>query len=240
MVSYCTLQQLFQLGPPAQAYAPTPRALENASASTGVLTLTGNGLFDTSLLRFVVQGSATPAQPSAALPQGLSTVLMYTAAPVAGSSDLFQVAPVGGSVITSFGDAGFGVFSIIVDPKPTLLAIIANESANVDNCLTGNAPPIKSDPITGLYPQVLVGVVARRTAVRGVVALGLANPDYRDTFRALREEQQFDNARLEEWLQGRQIKPEVIDQTAFADDAPRARSGPWMGRCYTPWIRRTL
>lgn len=235
MASYCTLQQLFLLGPPAQAYAPTPRALESASPATGVLTLTGNGLFEGSRLRFVVQGSATPAQPDAALPQGLTTDLMYEALPVDDSSDLFRVQPVGGSPITSFGDAGFGVFSILVDPKSTLLAIIKNESSNVDNCLTAQAPPILPDPMTGEYPEVLVGIIARRTAVRAVVALGLANPEYRDSFKALREEQAFDDARLKEWLEGRPIKPQVRDQNSVPDDAPRMSNGLYRGRGVVPW-----
>lgn len=240
MASYATLQQLFALGPPAQAYAPRPRAIETADASTGVLTLTLNGLFDGSLLRFTVQGEATLGRPDAALPQGLSASLSYEAVPVSGSSDLFRVRPYGGSTITSFGDEGAPVFSIVVDPQHALLALLKNESANVDNCLTAQAPPILPDPLTGEYPEVLVGVVARRVAVRAALSLGLANPDYRESFTALRDEQAFDNARLEEWLDGRPVRPEVLDQTAYPDDAPRARSGRWTGGCHTRWNRSSL
>lgn len=240
MASYATLQQVYALGLPAAAFAARPRAIESADPATGILTLTGNGLAQGAFLRFVVQGAATPARPSAALPQGLSTVLMYAAQPIANSSDLFRVAPDGGSTIASFGDAGYGVFSIVVDPALALLQIIADESAQVDNCLTAQAPPILPDPQTGLYPQVLVGVVARRSAIRGALVLGLANADYQASFDRLISAQDFDTKRLEEWLQGRPIKPEVIDQTAVPDDAPRALSGRWTGPCWTPWIRPTL
>jgi len=240
LASYTTLAQVYALGLPAQAFAARPRAIEVVDAATGVFTLTGNGLFDGSLMRFTVQGEGTLGKPDAALPAGLSASVVYEAAPVSGSSDLFRVAPFGGSVITSFGDDGAGVFSIIVDPQQALIVIIADESAQVDNCLTGQAPPIERDPATQEYPQILSGIVARRTAVRGALSMGLANPVYQESLDRLIAGQGFDNARLEEFLQGRQIRPEVIDQTTYADDAPRARSGAWTGGCYTRWIRPTL
>jgi len=238
--SYATLADVYALGLRAQAFAAIPRAIESVDKDTGILTLTGNGLANGTFLRFVVEGAATLGKPDAALPQGLSPVVMYTAAPLNGSSDLFRVAPDGGSVVTSFGDDGSGVFSIIVDPAQTIESIIADESAQVDNCLTGQAPPILPDPVTHLYPQILVGVVARRAAVRAALSLGLANPIYQASLDRLVAGQAFDNARLEEWLNGREIKPDVLDQTTYADDAARARSGAWTGRCFTPWIRQTL
>jgi hypothetical protein len=226
---------VYTLGLPAQAFAARPRAIESADKTTGVLALTGNGLFDGSLLRFTVLGEAVEGKPDAALPAGLSSTLMYTAAPVSGSSDLFRVAPVGGSVITSFGDDGAGVFSIVIDPKQTLIDIIADESAQIDNCLTAQAPPILPDPNTGLYPQILSGVVARRTAIRGALSLGLANPLYQASFDRLIAGQDFDTKRIEEWLEGRPIKPEVLDQNAVPDDAPRMRNGLYRGRGIVPW-----
>jgi len=233
--SYCTLQQVYRLGLRAQAFAARPRAIESADKDTGVLALTGNGLFTGSLLRFTVLGEAVEGKPDAALPAGLSVSLMYTAAPINDSSDLFRVAPVGGSVITSFGDDGAGVFSIIVDPQQTLLDIIADESAQIDNCLTAQAPPIKVDPTTGLYPQILSGVVARRVAVRAALSLGLANPIYQQSFDRLEAGQKFDNERLAEWLEGRPIEPAVIDQTTHADNGARAFSLPAV-----PWYSGTI
>lgn len=240
MASYATLRQLYALGLGAQAFQARPRAVETVDAATGVLTLGNNGLFDGSYLRFSVQGEPTLGKPDAALPDGLSASVLYEAVPVSGASDLFRVRPYGGSTITSFGDAGSGVFSVVVDPQQTLLLIIADESAQVDNCLTAQAPPILPDPITGEYPQILSGVVARRSAIRGALVLGGANPVYQASLDKLIEGQAFDTARLEEWLNGRPIKPEVRDQTTYADDAPRARSGAWTGRCYTRWVRNTL
>ncbi len=240
MASYATLQQLYALGLVAQAFQARPRAVETVDAATGVLTLSNSGLFTGSFLRFSVQGEAIYGKPDAALPQGLSASILYEAVPVSGASDIFRVRPYGGSTITSFGDAGSGVFSVVVDPQQMLLLIIADESAQVDNCLTAQAPPILPDPTTGEYPQVLVGVVARRAAIRGALVLGGANPSYQASLDKLIEGRTFDDARLEEWLSGRPILPQVLDQTTHADDAPRARSGPWTGRCYTRWMRGSL
>ncbi len=233
------LQDIFTLGPPAQAYAPRPRAIETADPDTGVLTLTMHGLFAGSRLRFSVEGSGTAGSPDAALPEGLSASLVYEADPVDDSTDLFRVAPVGGSVITEFGDAGLGVYSIIVDVGSTLLAIAENESDNINERLTAQRPPILPDPETGQYAGILVGTVVRRTAVRAGINLGLANPTYLDSFKALRDGQAFDDETLKTWYEGRYINVQPLDQTAGPDNAMRARSGPWSG-CYTRWIRGTM
>ncbi len=234
------LQDIFTLGPPAQAYAPRPRAIEVAYPDTGVLVLSLSGLFAESRLRFTVEGSATPGHPSAVLPEGLSPSLMYQALPVDDSLDLFRVQPVGGSPITSFGDAGDGVFSIVVDVGATLMAIAANESDNINERLTAQRPPILPDPDTGLYAGILVGVTARRTAVRGALNLGLANPDYADSFKALRDGQAFDDETLKSWYEGRYINVQPLDQTTGPDNAMRARNGGYGGRCFTQWVRRSI
>lgn len=237
MVAYLNngLADIYALGLAAQAYAARPRAIEVAYADTGVLVLTGNGLSAGSLLRFVITGSATPGEPSTSLPEGLSASLMYTAAPVSGSSDLFRVAPVDGSTITSFGDAGDGVFSIVVDPGPILLALAENVSRNIDEWLTAQAPPIEPDPDTGLYAGILVGVCARWTAVRGVLRLGLANPVYKDSFDAYRDGQEYDKETLKSWYAGRPIKIQPPDQDTIPNDAARA-----VGGIPVPWTTGTL
>ncbi len=227
-MAYATLQEVLTLGLRAEAYAARPRAVENVDASVGLLTITNHGLFATApLFRFAVEGAAILGKQAAALPVGLSASLMYTAVRV--SSDFFKAVPVGGSVITTFGDVGGGVFSIRPDVEETILAIAADESAQINNSLTGHSPPILVDQLTGLYPPILRGVVARRTSIRAALIFGTAAPEYAESLKLLIAGQTDDNARLAEWIAGREILPAVLDQDLIPNDAPRARGRAPLG-----------
>ncbi len=223
MASYCENRDVYTygLGPDALA-ASRLRAVEAVDASAGVLRINGAGLFDGDPLTFVVQGSPILNEEQPALPLGLSESIAYEAVPVNGSSSLFRVRPVGGATIVAFGDAGVPVFSIAQDPRTVLDALRADESSQVDDALTANTPPIDPDPITGLYPQLLVGVVARRVAIRAALRFGLSNPGYQASLDRLLAGQALDNARLDMWIKGRPINVRPPDQSATPANAARA------------------
>lgn len=219
-MTYATREEVFALGLGAEAFASRSREIEAVDTASGVFTLSGHGLFAGALVRFMVRGAAVIGSPSAALPSGLSASLMYETTPA--SSDLFKVAPDGGAIITSFLDAGAGVFSLVVDPGPNIDRIAQNESANIDEDLTANLPPIGVNPITGRYDDILVGVCARRTAIRSALKLGLANPIYKGSLDALIKGQEEDTLRLKRWYEGRPINVRPADQTTILENAARA------------------
>lgn len=229
----CTRQEVFALGLDARAFAARSREVESVDPATGVFLLSMHGLFDGALLRFRVRGEATPGAPSAQLPAGagLSPHLMYEAWPVSGSSDLFRVAPDGGNIITSFADAGSGVFSIYVDPGPNIDRIAVNETANIYGALTAYNPPILRESTTGLFDEELVGVCARRTAIRAVLKLGLADPIYQASVDKLIAGQAEDNATVLRWIAGRPLNMRPADQNTEPDHGAFAGSDA----APTPW-----
>lgn len=235
-MTYATRENVFDLGLRAEAFLARPRAIEAVDPATGVLTLRSNGLFAGYVLTLFVEGSATPGRPSASLPGGLSASVVYEAAPVNGSSDLFKVKPVGGALISSFTNAGTGVFSMVVDIGRTIDRIALNESGNIDEELTNNSPPITADPVTHLYPEILIGVCARRTAVRAALIFGLSSPVYQASLDKLIAGQAFDDLALKRWYEGRYINVHPPDQGAEPINAPLA------GYAYAPtnWHTGTL
>ncbi len=229
--AYCTLRDVFTfgLGPDALA-APRLRPIEAVFADAGVLRLTGGGFFDGDPLTFVVQGSPIDGEAPPQLPSGLSDAVEYQAVPVGDSLDLFQVRIGNASPIASFADQGTGVFSASQSPRLVILAMCLDESAQINNSMTGNDPPIAVDPATGKYPQILVGVVARRVSIRAALRFGLSNPGFQASLDRLIAGQADDNRALAEWRAGRQILPTPASQAGRPMDAARARGGraiPW-------------
>lgn len=234
--AYATRRDIFALGLRAEVFASRARAVESVDAATAVFRLSSHGFDDgLPLINFVVTGSASLGRPTVLLPTGLSSTVVYEPSAYQGSGNLFTVAPVDGSTITSLVNAGTGTFSVEADIGPTLDAICADESAQINNSLTGHSPPILVDPSTGRYPAILVGVTARRAALRARLVLGLSNPEYVASFAPLEAGEAADNARLEEWINGRTILPLPLDQTpGVPDDGPRfvtRRPVGWLNRC---------
>lgn len=236
-IAYCTLRDVFTfgLGPDALA-APRLRPIEAVFADAGVLRLTGGGFFDGDPLTFVVQGSPIEGEAPPQLPDGLSDAVEYQAVPVDDSLDLFQVRVGSGAPIASFGDQGEGVFSVSQSPRLVIVAMCLDESAQINNSMTGNDPPIAVDPQTGKYPQILVGIVARRVAIRAALRFGLSNPGFQASLDRLIDGQASDNQALSEWRAGRQILPTPASQAGRPMDG--GRSSP--ARAAVPWIRRAL
>ena len=232
--AYCTLRDVFTfgLGPDALA-APRLRPIEAVFADAGVLRLTGGGFFDGDPLTFVVQGSPIEGETAPQLPSGLSDAVEYQAVPVGDSLDLFQVRIGSGAPIASFGDQGTGVFSVSQSPRLVIEAMCLDESSQVDDALTANAPPILRDADTGKYPQVVVGVVARRVAIRAALRFGLSNPGFQASLDRLIDGEALDNRRLDDWIKGRPINIRPADQTAELENAALA------GRSAAPTNWRT-
>ncbi len=208
------MQRVYDLGLRAEAFAPRPRAVETVDAAAGVLCITNSGLYaDAPLFRFQVDGSAVPGKPSAGLPLGLSASVMYLAVPVSGSDDLFQVKPYGGSLLTSFGDAGSGVFSVRAQVSSTIQIIAESESAYIDNGMTAHSAPFTIDPATGRYPDILEQVCAQRTAIRAALVMGTSSAAWADSLKLLIAAKADIDARFKEWLAGRAILPTPLDQT---------------------------
>ena len=243
--AYATRADIFALGLRAEVFASRARAVESVDIATGVMRLNSHGFAGgLPLVNFVVIGSAVPGRASASLPTGspgLSASVVYEPSAYNGSGNLFTVAPVGGSTITSFTDAGTGVFGVETDAGSTLDALCIDETAKVNNKLTAHSPPILVDPETGLYPAILTGIVARRAAMRARLVFGLANPLYAESFAALERDKADDDRDLAAWFAGRGILPTPLDQTdGVADDAPRYRSRWSAGGVRNCWNRGAL
>lgn len=250
-IAYATRADVFLLALRAEAFAARARAVESVDIATGVMRLSSHGFSaGLPLVNFVVVGSAVPGRPSASLPTGapgLSASVVYEPSAFAGSGNLFRVTPVGGALITSFTDAGTGVFGVEADVGATIDALCIDQSAKVNNKLTAHSPPILVDPETGLYPEILRGIVARRVAMRARLLLGLANPLYADSFAALERDKADDDKDLAAWFEGRGILPTPLDQTeGVPDDGARSPGGvvapqwPPRGRYGGSWLRGAL
>ena len=169
-----------------------------------------------------------------------------------GSGAVFTVTPLGntncttkppgaavwvtGAVISSFTSEPVGPFAIVVDPEPALSLLLDDATARIEEKLTNNAPPIKVDPETGVYPMILVGICARMAARQAVVALGLQNPQYAAQQKMLLDGAAADDLMLATWLAGRRVNVPLFDQTTENENAALAgNSGP-----STSWRTGTL
>ena len=228
-MAFSTIAQMYALALPAAAFAARPRTVEGVTIATGVLRLTGHGLGFDSLLQFSLEGQAAFGAPANALPGGLAIDANYTADPLSGSN-LFRVRPEGGAVISSFTSEPVGPFAIVVDPEPALSLLLDDATARIEEKLTNNAPPIKVDPDTGVYPMILVGICARMAARQAVVALGLQNPQYAAQQKMLLDGAAADDLMLATWLAGRRVNVPLFDQTTENENAALAgNSGPSTG-----------
>lgn len=217
-MAFSTIAQMYARALPAAAFAARPRIVEGVNIATGVLRLTGHGLSFDSLLQFSLEGQAAFGATANALPGGLAINANYQAVPLSGSN-LFKVRPEGGAVISSFTSEPVGPFAIVVDPEPTLTALLDDATARIEEKLTANSVPILPDPITGAYPEILVGICARMAARQAVIALGLQNPQYSAQQKMLLDGAAGDDLMLATWLAGRPINVRPLDQTTELENA---------------------
>lgn len=222
MALYCALSDVYAVLS-ARAFESRPRPVEATDTATGLIRLTAHG---TDALDLV----APSAVSGGSLPTGLSAFTLYT--PVPYGADLLRLAPVGGSAITSYASAGSG-WSLKVDVERRILRLAAFECARIDESLTAQAPPVEPDPVTGLYPMILVALAARMTARAACVSLQMENPAYRVAVDRLFAQEKSDEAMMAAWKAGRPIHPQVTDQTSYGDNSPRASTA---GGADVSWI----
>lgn len=219
MGAYATRDDVYLLGLSAQAFVvrarPIAKVALDVDAATGTIRLEAHGFSSLDALLF----SSTSG---GALPEELSAFVYYT--PIVLGSDLFQVAdPTTGAPIV-FTEQGQG-WSVGYDPARRLDRHLEDEASVIDEHLSAEAPPIQRDPITGKFPQVLVGLNARMAARSAVTSLQIENPAYRVARDRLDAQEAQDLAMLQSWLAGKPINVRPIDQTTVPEMGARASYG---------------
>lgn len=219
---YATLDDVYQLGLGAQAFASRPRPVQSGvdggtlDITTGVIRLEAHGLDAADLVSLRVSGGG-------ALPTGAPSLSAFTVySPDVVSFDLFRLRnPAGGAPITSYTTAGSG-WSVAVDPRRRLERHLADTAAQIDDKLTAHAPPIEVDPSTGGYPPIVVGLNARLAALAAATSLQFDNAVSREAVDRLQAQVERDWQNLATYLAGRPINPRPTDQTDIADNGARA------------------
>ena len=224
-MAFATPADVYALGLPPAAFKSTPRTIEAAESTTGVLTLSNNGLTLGGLLRFSLEGQSAYGATTNALPGGLAPATMYTATPYGGGSDLFQVTPVGGSLVTSFTSDAVGPFAIVVDTASALLVQLDAWTDIIGDTIIDLAPPILPDVATGKHHWKLRTACAHLAARHFATMFGLSNPNFADSMKTFLEGPlaKMVDGWMTEWRAGVPLRPTPIDQTPdVADNGPLA------------------
>jgi len=179
--SYCARSDVYATGLPPEAFARPPRPVEGVTPSSGILALRAHGLATDAPITLSVTSTSIPGGTTAALPAGLAVATQYYARPV--GSDLLAVATAvsPAAPVASFGDAGVGLFSIIVDHGLYLDAAIVAASLVIDQFARDHATPIN-----GAIVPLLCSFLAARIYVA--------------THRALIPEQKAGEAEAPSWI----------------------------------------
>jgi hypothetical protein len=252
-VQYATTADIYALGLTAPAFMVRPRPLDGRQGdyldfTTGTFALSAHGLSAQDLVRIVLIASG------GAIPTGASTTRVYG---LAAGSPLdfwrFQLALVSGGVPIAFSDAGTtaaggtSAWGIQVDPEPRLNKILRSASADIDQDLTAHATPILPDPLSGLFPDKLVGIVARVAARRAIAGLQFENPAFKAASERLFAEEKRDDEQRAAWRLGQPLMPTPPDQDGIADVGMRAHNaytsstyGRSLTRCPPHWNRGAL
>jgi hypothetical protein len=129
-----------------------------------------------------------------------------------------SVAPV------AWTDAGEG-WGIAIDPAARLQAILEERTGFINEHLIAHGGKIDPDPITGLYPSVLVGLCARMAARQAIASLEVENPQYAKPIDVLMSSKEADERMLADWKKGKPISPYPTDDTPdIVENAARASS----------------
>ncbi len=142
---YCARTDVYAIGLAPEAFRRPPREVEAVTPATGTLTIRSHGLAPNAPVSLAVLSSSTLGAPVAAVPTGTAVATPYYALPVAGSSDLFQIAIAPNGAPLTFSDAGAGVFGVLVDHGAYLDAAIVAASAVFDQYARAHASPIVAD-----------------------------------------------------------------------------------------------
>jgi len=177
-MGYCTRANVYGLGLAPRAFARPAEPIEIADPATGRLALRSHGLSTDHPIELRVISSSTLGAAPAALPAGLVEG-PYFAQP-GGVSDSFQVSlATGGTPISSFGDAGSGVFAVIVDHGPYLDAAIDAATATIDVYAVAHKAPIQAAVLPFVSAFLAARIyVAAHAAANPLFAKMADPPDY--------------------------------------------------------------
>lgn len=225
-MAYATLDDVYLLGLTARAFVTLARPFDGVNAASATIRLKAHGLALADVITFEVTSAG-------ALPTGLSAFTPYYPVPV--SSDLLQIATSsGGPPIASWVSGGAG-WGIAVDPARRIQAHLEETASEIDENLTADDPPIKVDPVTGKFPQQLIGLNARMAARAAVLSLAIENAAYRVAVDRLFAKEAMDKEQLAIWRAGKPLNPRPTDQTDALDNAAIGSSDAG-----TPWRSGTL
>ena len=250
-VLYASTRDVFDLGLTARAFVVVPRPLDaragdSLDPTSGIFSLSGHGLDEDDVARIVlIARGGTNAIPTAA---GLTERTPLYPLPI--DFDTFKLSLSPGGAPLTFSDVGTvaangsSAWGIRVDPLRRLEALIKAESADCDQCLIAHRTPIEPDPVTHLYPQKLVDIVARGAARRAIAGAMFENVATKIPQERLDATAEQDKATKALWSSGQPIYPTPVDQTdGRADNGGQATSRT-VGRaaCSVPvnWVKGYL
>lgn len=248
-VLYASTRDVFDLGLTARAFVVVPRPLDARAGdsldfATGTFWQSGHGMSEDDLawIVLIARGGTN------AVPGGASEAVPYYPLPVDFRRFRLSLSP--GGAVKTFTDAGSvradgsSAWGVLIDPLRRLEALIKAESADCDQCLIAHRTPIEVDPVTGLYPQKLVDIVARGAARRAIAGSMFDNVATKIPQERLDATAEQDKATKALWSSGQPIYPTPVDQTdGRADNGGQATSRT-VGRaaCSVPtnWVTGRL
>lgn len=213
----------FVVAPRVVGAAPSSLAADFAHAS-GIIRLPGNGYTADDVLCAVATSGGT-------LPGGMLALTAYHPLPGA-FGDVFRLALTANGTPLTFTSAGTG-WGLVIDSARRIRKHLADTAAIIDEHLTAHSAPLKVDPTTGLFPQVVIGVNARMAARKAVTSLQIETPQYRVAVDRLFAIEADDKVLLADWKNGKPIYPNPTDQNNLADNRARAN-----GRTAAGWGAR--
>lgn len=242
MTAYATPQDVYDLGLTAQAFVVRPRPLDpragdSLDIETGTFRMIGHGLTADDVVELVlVAGGAVPA----------GGAINTTYHPLIVDFFRFRLSLTPNGAAVTFADTGThgpsgSAWAIQVDPERRLARSCDVVSRDIDQDLVAHATPIEPDPVTGRYPDKLVGIVARTAARRGVAGLTFDNPAFKAATERLQAEETRDEEQRGRWRAGAPLLPRPLDQTPTLADASARGAARAVSSGVTPnWNRGYL
>lgn len=205
-------EQAFVMAPRPVGSPPSSLTLD-FDRTTGIIRLPGAGLTADDVVMLLATGGGS-------LPGGASSLTAYYPLPGA-ASGLYRLAATPSGTPLTFSSQGLG-WSVLIDHGRRIDKHLADTAAIIDEHLTAHSTPLKRDPTTGRYPQVIVGLNARMTARKASISLQVNVASYRVAVDRLFAIEKQDLILLADWKSGKPVYPEPTDQNDTPDDAALA------------------
>jgi len=250
-VPYATPRDVFDLGLLARSFVVAPRPLDaragdSLDPTSGIFSQSGHGLDGADLvwLVLIARGGTN------AIPAAVGVTENTALRPLPLDFRRFRLSLSEGGAPLTFTDAGSvaangsSAWGILVDPLRRLEALILAESADCDQRLIAHRTPIERDPVTHLYPQKLVDIVARGAARRAIAGSMFDNAASKIPQERLDATAEEDKATKALWSAGQPIYPAPVDQTDGRADNGGQVASRLVGRAACsrplPWVRGVL